>query len=157
MGALSDEVATDLLSRASDDARSYCRWSISEKSYVLDLDSVGDAVLLLPAMRVSAVTLVSVAGVTLVDGTDYEWASSGVLTGCWPRGRRSVHVEFTAGYNPVPRDVVGAVCSLAARTAALRGGFTQQRIGSLSLGQSLTSGAGLGHFETDVLDRYKLP
>lgn len=155
VGALSSQDAQSLLDIASDDARQFAGWHISEHDYDVLLDSAGDRVLMLPAMQLTSVDSIEVRGVE-VPAESYEWSTHGAVEarGRWPRGRRIIRAQFTAGYNPVPGDIIGAVCGLAARKASTRGGFTSQRIGSLSLSGQLRGG-----FEDPegTLSRYKLP
>lgn len=160
LGTVDEATAIDLLGRASEIVRGYCHWAIDERDYDLLLDGTNASVLLLPAKQVTAVASVTADGTTLADGIDYDWSASGVLErldGSWPRRRRSVAVAFTAGYDPVPRDVVAVVTGLTARVLSTKGGWVQQRIGSLSLGQSLTAGGGLDKYDQAILDRYRLP
>ncbi len=160
LGQVDEATAVDLLGRASEIVRGYCgSWGIAEQDYDLTRDGKGRDLLMLPALKVTAVTSVVEAGTVLVEDVDFDWSESGVLErigGAWPSKRRSVRVQFTAGYNPVPRDVVAVVTGLTARVLATPGGMTQQRIGSMSLAQTLTAGGGLDDYEKAILDRYRI-
>ncbi|ANZ35534.1 hypothetical protein BBK82_05015 [Lentzea guizhouensis] len=98
------------------------------------LRGTGTCELVLPRWPVLAVASVQVEGDTtpLVDGTDFTWEPSGVLTrrcGVWPCGKR-VTVDSTAGHNPVPKSVVGVVCDLVAgKWDNAKGGKKSERIG----------------------------
>lgn len=162
LGTLDQSKAEALLDWASGEARDFCGWHISEKSYDLTLNGPGAGLLFLPAMAVTAVESVTVDGKAWVENRDYRWSSAGIIEaihGKFPKLRRGVQVEFTAGHNPVPGAVISAVCQLASKAAASPGGFTSQRIGSLSLSGGDRGGS--DDAEVDgikaVLSRYRLP
>lgn len=155
--------------------RSYCGWHIAP---VLDedatLDGPGRNVLILGTLRLVDVTSITEDGV-LVDPTDYEWSSSGIIrrTGgnpqslwgsCWsPRWSghlRGLQVQFSHGYEGWPLEVQAVIDELSTRATATSGASLITQVGAVqyatgSDGMPVT-GLTLSTAERDVLNAYKL-
>lgn len=106
-----------------------------------ELDGTGTTVLLLPRWPVTAVSSVTViddldeAPKTLVEDDDYRWSSYGRLRRrrCrWPCIERAVEVVYTAGWDPIPDDVVGICLRLAQAGWDNFGGLESERLGDWS-------------------------
>lgn len=134
---LDPDVVDALLARASAAFRGATRQHISRVvDDTVTLDADGSWALLLPERPVTSVASVVVDGVTLTEGTDYEWSAAGVLKrlGSWPAKYRSVVVTYTHGYDPVPEDVQEAVAERAALAFTRRPGVLNLQLGATSVG-----------------------
>lgn len=108
------------LQDALDDAESALTTSLRRKvlkraAVVSEVDGVGRDRLILPEYPVAAIASVSIDGQPL-DASDYRTkADEGILIrkSCpWPVGA-VVRVDYTAGYDPVPRDLIRGLLTLA--------------------------------------------
>lgn len=166
--ALTEAEAT---TRAEAEVRAFCGWHIApELSEVLILDGSGSRTLLLPSLRVSAITEVVDDG-TVLDPSSYEWSASGVLrrTGAarpslstwgprWSSALRGVQVSLTHGFPEMPLDVKTIVERLATR--AVEGASVLAQVGQVSYAvgeDGLPATATLSTMDRAVLARYKLP
>lgn len=101
------------------------------------LDGNGGRRLLLPRWPVVAIASVTVldeddAPTVLEHGVDYRWTSYGRLRrigGCWPRQEQSIIADVTAGWDPVPDDVVGICLRLARAGWENPAGLKAERLG----------------------------
>ncbi|MFC5992945.1 hypothetical protein ACFQE5_01820 [Pseudonocardia hispaniensis] len=153
-----ETAAAQSLASASGMVRAYCEWPIAPTyTETVTLDSDGGQILHLPCLHVTAVTAVTVLGVTLAT-SDYRWSRAGMLFRAvgWPDGLATVEVTFTGGYDASPAEVVAVVCSLAGRGAAPAG------VASMTVGPETVTyarsrdGVGLATSEQAVLDRYRI-
>lgn len=118
---------TALIAQASKRVRKHCRWHIypSLANDSLTVDGSGTAVLDLPTLYVASVASVVENGVTLVAGTNYEWADYGCLFRIdgqeWTKKKRGVVVTLTHGFDTLPEDVEGVVAEMV--SAALEASF----------------------------------
>lgn len=106
------------LAGASGLVRIYCGWPISRiAADVLTVDSHGGTALMLPTLRLNAVTAVGLADGTTMDASAYTWGTNGVLYKAdgWPIGPRAATATVDHGYDPVPDEVRIVVCAVAAR------------------------------------------
>ena len=101
--------------------RSYCGWHLSPpRTEVFQAARVGDDILILPSLYVTAVTSVTIGDTPLVAGRDYAFTRSGVVSfnrryyGAWAQSSQ-VEVVFTHGYPDPPADVVAFVQGFAQR------------------------------------------
>ncbi|MEU3447248.1 mobile element protein [Streptomyces thermolilacinus] len=105
------------------------------------LDGNGRESLLMPVWPTVAVTSVTLDGVLLVEGTDYEWSQSGILrragAGRWPDRLRCLTVVYSHGWSAVPGDITEAVLDKAAAMYKIPIGVQSKAVG----GQSVTYGA----------------
>lgn len=127
------------------------------------LDGNGRTSLLLPVWPVTAVTSVVLTGVTLVEGTDYDWSDAGILrrAGClhWPDRLRCLHVVYSHGWDgleQIPGDIQEVVLERAEAGFTIPVGVQSKAVG----GQSLTFGAqvaaGATEAWTKAVDKYKV-
>ncbi|MGC5009752.1 hypothetical protein ACLQ2R_03200 [Streptosporangium sp. DT93] len=95
--------------------------SLTLASGEVTLDGNGGHRLLLPRWPVVAITSVTVLDeheepTELEHGTDYRWTRYGRLRrvgGRWPHQEQSIIADVTAGWDPIPDDVVGMNLRLA--------------------------------------------
>lgn len=79
----------------------------------------------------------------------------------WVNGIKAVDVTYTHGFNPIPDDIIGVVCSIVMRALGrdpIDAGLTSESIQgySYSLGAAGAAGAlGMLQAEKDILDAYK--
>lgn len=136
-------------------------------TYVADdvvvLDGNGRESLLLPVWPVTAVASVVLDGITLVEGTDYDWSDAGILRrlGClrWPDRLRCLTVIYSHGWvglDEVPGDIQDVVLERAEAAFTIPVGVQSKAVG----GQSVTFGAqaasGSTEAWTKAVDRYKV-
>ncbi len=123
----------------------------------VDLDGTGTDVLLLPELPVAAVASVLEDGSALVDGTDYDWSTNGVLrrlNGQWIRRARYYTVTYTHGYAAPPDGLKGIVLRVAARIVDNPEGLVQEAIGGYSAGYRFDPAA-LNDADKRALDPYR--
>jgi hypothetical protein len=172
----------DRLAQAEAMVRSYCGWHIApNRDDTLTLDGDGGTVLVLPSLNVTEVLSVTVQGIVL-DPTDYAWSQAGFITRVpsyanswntgytswsdgewsggwywwWPDAPRSIVVELTHGYDPVPPEVSAVVQAIAGRLVDNPTGLEQQTVGPFTEKYG-GAGSALGSAELGVLSRYRLP
>lgn len=126
------------------------------------LDGNGRVSVLLPVWPTTAVASVTLDGVLLAEGTDYQWSDSGVLRrlGCrlWPDQLRCLAVVYSHGWpvGAVPEDIAEAVLDRAGAMYAIPIGVASKAVG----GQSVTYGAQQAIGVTDqwqkAVDRYAI-
>lgn len=148
----------------------YCGWDptepITDKTVLLNGN--GSPVLLLPALRVtdvSAVTVTYFDGQTwspteIGPGSPVGWTEAGELVNnyrYWPEGQQNVSVTFSGGYSGPTPDLAAALDKLSSRMPQLTG-YTSAKLGSASFtfAANVATG-GLLMVEQMVFDRYRLP
>lgn len=157
-----------LLRDASASVRNYMRQEISQATSTVRL-RVRNNKVRLPQRPVTAVlSVANVNGGPIMfsawEGFDTITVSSNVLDAfAWEPfryGITAVDVDYTHGWNPVPDDIVGVVCSIVLRALGREpadAGITSESIQgySYSLGSAGAAGAfGMLQAEKDVLDTY---
>ncbi|MDX3294612.1 mobile element protein [Streptomyces scabiei] len=105
------------------------------------LDGNGRESLLLPVWPTTDVQTVVLEGVTLVEGTDYDWSDAGILRrlGCrvWPDKLRCLQVGYSHGFATSPEDIAEVVLERAEAAFTIPVGVQSKAVG----GQSVTFGA----------------
>lgn len=164
-----EAIRVEALSRdASASVRNYMRQDISAATSTVRLRVRGTKVRL-PQRPVTAVTTVAnVNGGPIMfsawEGFDTITISSNLLdTFAWEPfryGIAAVDVTYTHGWDPVPDDIVGVVCSIVLRALGrepVDAGITSESIAGYSyqLGSAAAAGGfGMLQAEKDVLDTY---
>lgn len=155
--------AATLLEAASGVVRTYCGWSISAETVEgQPRDGDGSSLLLLPTLRLTAVTAVVLAGRALVDGVDFDWSTAGIIQRlpygrCWPHKKRAIVTSYRHGYVLVPAEIKAVVVALAARSATAPAGLVQQTVGAITYRWAeAASSFGPTDGEKAVLDRYRV-
>lgn len=152
------ELATSLASTEEDQlfqaeatVRDYCGWHIapSREETVTFADPVGSR-LMLPSLYVTAVSSVTVDGVTQ-DPSTYRihrngWIERRGSGAQWYGGE--VSVTFTHGYATPPESVTAAVKAVAQNSIATTGGLTRKTVGPFTDVYALPADllAGLGAY-----------
>jgi hypothetical protein len=124
------------------------------------LDGNGRESILLPVWPTVTVTTVVLEGVTLVEGTDYQWSEEGILRrlGCkvWPDKLRCLQVTYSHGWATRPADVAEVVGERTEAAFTIPVGVQSQAVG----GQSVTFGAQAASGSTEAwvktVDRHKV-
>jgi hypothetical protein len=131
---IEEDAGTVALDRATGLIRDFCDWTISQETVTKVLDGRGKRNIWLPTNLLTAVTSVTENGVVLVYDRDYTWSDTGrlVRNGCWPSNARSVSVNFTHGYNPVPETVKTICLAIASRRFTNPLGLRSESVGSVS-------------------------
>ena len=173
LGADPARVTDEMLAQASARFRSEAGGNqIEATEYTLTLRPVGGLVRLpfTPVIEVAAVNLLNDNGTTgtAVTGSMFNGIDTldvcGVSSEVWVNGPswtgdRTVRVEFTAGFDPIPEDVRWTVAQMVARAAdAGPAGVTSEQIGdySRSFGSFTASGAmSMTREEREVARRYR--
>lgn len=121
--AIADDLADDLLVRASAAVRNECGgWSITrETDLQLVLDGPGTSTLMLPTLKLREVKALAENGI-VVDVSTLDVSAGGMVEkrsgGCWTRRLGGITVTIDHGYDEVPADVAGVVVSVAAKAFA---------------------------------------
>jgi len=153
-----------LLDGATAGIRRYCGWHVAPKvTETLRFDGPGGNLLLLPSLRVVAVSSVTVRGVEL-DEDAFEWSEKGMLRrlgGCWPTRFRSVEVTLEHGFETAP-DLVQIVQQVVANAISSPMGATREQAGQISISWATTApgvSGGMSLLDRDlaILDMYRLP
>lgn len=134
---------------------------LAESTDDVELNGSGSCDIVVPRWPVSAVADVVVVDAdgdetALVEGADYTWSASGVLTrrgGVWPVGARNVRLTLTAGYAVVSNDVKRIVRRLAASAWDSPIGASQEQLGDRNVRYSAPGGE-LTTGEKRTLTRY---
>jgi len=141
-------------SAACEAARAYCGWHIAPSiTDTYTLDGPGSSILMLPSLKVTAVSSVTNDGTAV---TDPEWSEAGMVRGCWSCKFRGVVVEMTHGYDVCPPEILGVLQEAASRGV---GGSAVSQVGQVRMG-GVSGVPGAASFMLDqkaVLDRYALP
>lgn len=162
---------TPLLADASASVRNYTGQDFTAATTTARL-RVKNGIIVLPQRPVTAVTaVVTTTGSPLLylwDGFEAVITSVNLPdTWAWepftisPNGLTAADVTYTHGYNPIPDDVIGVVCSITMRALGrdpLDAGVTSETIQgySYTLGSAGAAGGfGMLQPERDVLDNYR--
>lgn len=150
------QAALDTVSAA---VRDWCGWHVSPS---LECTYTGEGegrLLVLPAMGMTAVTSLEIAGVA-VDA--YEWTAAGMVrltSGVFPDSWRSVECVYTAGFTA---GAIGqVVAQIASNALAAAPGVANERAGYVSItynqtGAGITGGVSLLPRDYAILAPYKL-
>ena len=140
--------------------RGYCGWHISPSiTETLIVDGPGDSLLLLPTLRLTNLTALTIDG-TPVALEDVQWSERGGVRGYrtstakW----RGVSVEITHGYDEFPADLLAVARSMAAAGDGSIAKRYQSGPHSVDLTDQAIAGAfAIGPLQRNVLDRYRIP
>ena len=129
-----DALISRLVDWATDLIHSYCGRIFSEAAYDEYYDGDGTEGLLVNQYPISAVSSVEVNG-TSRDASSYAlYGQLGLLrlkSAAFPRGKKNVRVQYTAGYATIPNDLEQAAIELVALKCYDRG---RNRLGLASKG-----------------------
>jgi hypothetical protein len=124
-----------IVDAAVGEVRGEARWHIApSRTETLTLDSDGGTRLVLPTLRLAAVSAVrDTSGDTPVDIADYRWSKSGILYrfGGWPCGFQAVEVDVVHGYDSCPPELLPVVAGRA-QASAINWNVASRAIGPFS-------------------------
>ncbi|MFJ3812283.1 mobile element protein [Streptomyces sp. NPDC090073] len=126
---------------------------------VVTLDGTGQQTLLLPSAPVIAVPSVKLDGVTVTQGTDYEWSADGILRrigACWPDRLRCVEVSYDHGYAVIPEDIQEVVIDQARALYRIDPGVQTKTVGGQSVTFGVQAAIGVTAQWTAAVQRYEL-
>lgn len=156
----SDTKLLQALAAASNRFRGQVRHPVS---FVADdtitLDGHGTSSILLPAEPVTAIAGLSLDGVELVDGTDYEWSQDGYvrrLNYLWPNRLRCIEVTYSHGYADIPPDIAEAIVDQARAQYVVRPGVQTVQVGGQSVGFGAQASVGVTKQWSEAVARYRL-
>lgn len=159
-----DTSAAFLLKVASGMVRRYLQQDVTATVGDMEYcDPVAGGVLL-SQLPVSAVTKVetSLDGVTwtVADPATYVVSRRlgivSALSGSWPSRPESWRVTYSHGFDDVPDEIKGVVCSVAARFYSTPSGIDMERTGQRQVKYNLET-AGLNAMERLILDGFRIP
>jgi hypothetical protein len=158
-----DERIESAIDAASAAIRDWCGWHVCPSMgcrAVLDTD--GTASLWLPTTCLTSVDSVEVGGTTL-DADSYQWSRIGqVLPDSRPCARlQGATVEYQAGADDAPADLVAIAAGLVVRGVALSYGVTSESAGGVSVSYAqgaayAASAASLTDADRSALARYRV-
>lgn len=157
----------ELIDAATGEIRAACGWHVAPSvTHTLTVESSGSRLLILPTLRLTAVTAVRVDGQDLVS-SGYTWRESGLITrrgGSWPSAPAVIEADVTHGWQPdeVPH-IKGLIAAMVTRVKATKNGLiVRAQAGQVSRTYSQVASnqaAGLSlteHERTNVLAPYRL-
>jgi hypothetical protein len=159
-----DTAAAFLLKVASGMVRRYLQQDVTATVGDVEYcDPIAGGVLL-SQLPVSSVTRVetSLDGVTwtVADPASYVVSrrlgivSARACTGLWPTDPESWRVTYSHGYDDIPDEIKGVVCSVAARLYSTPSGIDMERTGQR---QAKYNNADLNAMEKLILDGFRIP
>lgn len=159
-----DNLGVIALDAASQIVRGYTGLTINPvASETVTLNGNGATTMLLDNPPVSGVDSVEVDGVALVEGTDFEWTTAGILYRLdgytWTSGVKNVEVVYdhgwpTTGDNAIPSDLRFIALQVAARIYDA-GIAAQETTGSYNV-TYIAGAGGLNEYEKRVLDKHRV-
>lgn len=153
--AITDDRIEATIASVSAAVRNACGWHIAPSlPCSCDTHAEGRA-FSLPAMGVSSVDAIEVHG-EAIDADTYEWRRDGMVRRVppfrWPHAWRSIHVEFTAGYDATASaDLAAVVSQIAANQLAAAPGVRREQAGGVSIDYNSNGSGGAGG--VSLLDR----
>lgn len=120
-GSPAPEDAQALLDAASQNIIDYCEWPIGPHTVQAEeYDGEGQRVLTLHAFAVASVDEVRVDGAP-VSGwrLSRRYGQLQRIGGVWPAGFGRIQVDYTAGFNPIPPNLVKLCVELAVKATAV--------------------------------------
>lgn len=116
--------------------RNFCGWHIApSKTEEVTLDGPGGVTLILPSLRVTAITSIVEDGVTLPESA-YTWSQGGVVKrveGRWSEKHQAIEVTMTHGYDRCPVDIEWELDRLAKAPNAAPAGIVKGQVGQVSV------------------------
>lgn len=116
-GTTEDALLGGLVDWATDFVHSYCGRYFPQASYDEYYDGDGTDGLLLRQYPVVSVASVEIGGVQLDPASYALYAQLGLVRlkgGVFPRGKKNVRLQYTAGYSTIPKDLEQAAVELVA-------------------------------------------
>lgn len=156
-----DAETARLLAAALGAARRYCGWHVTplKTADPITMDGPGSRLLVLPTLRLTAITELSEDGVVLDVDVDIEWSARGLVRktsrGWWCEKFGGITAKITHGYDDAP-DWQAAVLSLVDRWSDLPAGGGATVIGPFQYPTREAAGEAFTATERYILDLYAL-
>lgn len=155
-GVPAPEGAQELLDAASANIRDYCGWPIG--SHTVDreeYDGEGQRILSLRALAVTSVSEVRVDGAVVADWRlSRRYGQLERVGGRWPAGFGRIQVDYTAGFNPIPPNLVKICVELAAKAASVPLDVSSETMDRRTI--RYREAAVVGGLDAAALERYRL-
>jgi hypothetical protein len=156
-----DELLTELVARASDGIRSYCRRDLAAADFCEWHDGDGSDTVLLAQRPVAEVFALSEDGAETAAEDFVVYPEAGMVrlrSGVFGRGARSVYVGYRAGYDSIPGEVEQAAIAWAAALYQARGAggrtVASERVGDYAI--TYDGGEGLPADVRAALEPYRI-
>lgn len=120
-GEVAPEHAQALLDAAAQNIIDYCEWPIGPHEVDgEEYDGEGQRVLTLRSLAVASVAEVRVDGAPVTDWRlSRRYGQLQHTSGAWPCGFGRIEVDYTAGFDPVPPNLVKLCVELAAKASSV--------------------------------------
>ena len=149
-----DTRVASMISACSSAIRKHCGWHVAGSVSCRAVLDGGASSLWLPANHVLSVTSVEVRGTPV---TCYEWNRQGLLRlPRVPDVLRAVVVEYVAGHDSVPDDLVQLMKERVERALSGARGVTQETAGGVSVSYAPSFATDLGGVSLSASDRDSL-
>lgn len=157
--AATDDQIEAVLASTSAAIRDYCGWHVAPKLQCTYTGEGEGTLLILPAMGMSSVDSLEVAGDEV---HDYEWKANGLLrlvSSCFPKRWRSVVCTYTAGFSGA--SVAQVVAQIASNALVGAAGVSSETAGGVSISYNRTAdgvsgGVSLLPRDLEMLQTYRL-
>lgn len=156
-----DQATVDALASALAAVRRFCGWHVTpvRTAQVVTVDGPGSRLLVLPTLRLTALTALVEDGVT-VDVDTLEWSSRGLVRKegqCWWTGRLGgITATISHGFDAAP-DWQAAVLSFADRSSLAGVGGRPTVVGPFQYGtEAMAAGSAFSAVERSLLEQYRL-
>ena len=146
-----DSRVGDMIDACTSAIRNYCGWHVAGSVACRAVLDGGESSLWLPSNHVLSVTSVEVLGTPV---TCYEWNRQGLLRlPRVPDVLRAVVVEYVAGHDSVPEDLVQLVKERVERALSGARGVTQETAGGVSVSYAPSFATDLGGVSLSASDK----
>ena len=138
----SDERLEPAIAAASASIRNACGWHVAPSMpCMVTVDGEGNRNVFLPTNHITGVTSVAVGG---TEATDYQWSRIGQvrLSRPLPCDLQAATVEYVAGYDEAPQDLMDAVASVVLHRIALSYGVVSETAGGVSMSYAQSAAYG---------------
>jgi hypothetical protein len=155
-----DPGTADALNRALAACRRFCGWHVAPvRTGTVTLDGDGSRLLVLPTLRLTALTSLIEDGVTL-DVDTLEWSARGLVRkpngGCWSGKFGAIAVTMSHGFDEA-QDWQAAVLSFADRSSLTGTGGRPTVVGPFQYGtEAMAAGSAFSAAERALLEQYRL-
>ncbi|MFV2198457.1 hypothetical protein [Nocardiopsis sp. LOL_012] len=156
--AIQPDHAEHLLAAASANIQDWCGWHIARHTVMgEEYDGPGGDVLTLHTMHLADVAAVRVDGLPLTPGGYRVSRRYGQLERVgdrWPAGFGRVEVDYTAGFDPIPPNLVQLCVEVAARGANIPVAVSSETVDRRTV--RFRAAVELSEFDRSALSRYWL-
>lgn len=155
-GSPAPEDAQALLDAASANIVDYAGWPIVRRQVeAQEYDGEGQRVLTLRALAVVSVDEVRVDGSPVTDWRlSRRYGQLQRTSGVWPDGFGRIEVDYTAGFDPIPPNLVKLTVELAAKAASVPLDVSSETMDRRTI--RYREAAAVGGLDAAALERYRL-